>query len=95
MVPLIAAKGHIEKTKGSTCASTLMFATLRTLLALQGRFARLGDFSTTRLDAPIAKGNKSKQRDVYIDRLRNNVYYNIYYGDPTKETRVVGTAKST
>ena len=51
-------------------ASTPMFTTLRTLLALQmprpNWIARLGDVSTAFLHAPIAKDHDGKQRDVYL-----------------------------
>ena len=51
-------------------ASTPMFTTLRTLLALQMPrphwIARLGDVSTAFLHAPIAKDHDGTQRDVYL-----------------------------
>ena len=54
----------------SVYASTPMFTTLRTLLALQmsrpNWIARLGDVSTAFLHAPIAKDHDGKQRDVYL-----------------------------
>ena len=57
----IVAKGYTEKIEDedSVYASTPMFTTLRTLLALQisrpNWIARLGDVSTAFLHAPIAK----------------------------------------
>ena len=68
----IVAKGYTEKIEDedSVYASTPMFTTLRTLLALQmsqpNWVARLGDVSTAFLHAPIAKDNEGKQRDVYL-----------------------------
>ena len=68
----IVAKGYTEKTEDedSVYASTPMFTTLRTLLALQmsrpNWVARLGDVSTAFLHAPIAKDNEGKQRDIYL-----------------------------
>ena len=67
----IVAKGYTEKIEDedSVYASTPMFTTLRTLLALQmsrpNWIARLGDVSTAFLHAPIAKDHDGKQRDVY------------------------------
>ena len=53
------AKGYTEKIEDedSVYASTPMFTTLRTLLALQ---------TTAFLHAPIAKDHDGKQRDVYL-----------------------------
>ena len=68
----IVAKGYMEKIEDedSVYASTPMFTTLRTLLALQmsrpNWLARLGDVSTAFLHAPIAKDHDGKQRDVYL-----------------------------
>ena len=68
----IVAKGYTEKIEDedSVYASTPMFTTLRTLLALQmsrsNWIARLGDVSTAFLHAPIAKDHDGKQRDVYL-----------------------------
>ena len=68
----IIAKGYTEKIEDedSVDASTPMFTTLRTLLALQmsrpNWIARLGDVSTAFLHAPIAKDHDGKQRDVYL-----------------------------
>ena len=68
----IVAKGYTEKIEDedSVYASTPMFATLRTLLALQmsrpNWIARLGDVSTACLHAPIAKDHHGNQRDVYL-----------------------------
>ena len=68
----IAAKGYTEKIEDedSVYASTPMFTTLRTLLALQmsrpNWIARLVDLSTAFLHAPIAKDHDGKQRDVYL-----------------------------
>ena len=68
----IVAKGYTEKIEDedSVYASTPMFTTFRTLLALQmsrpNWIARLGDVSTAFLHAPIAKDHDGKQRDVYL-----------------------------
>ena len=68
----IVAKGYTEKIEDedSVYASTPMFTTLQTLLALQmsrpNWVARLGDVSTAFLHAPIAKDNEGKQRDIYL-----------------------------
>ena len=68
----IVAKGYTEKIEDedSVHASTPMFTTLRTLLALQmsrpNWIARLVDVSTAFLHAPIAKDHDGKQRDVYL-----------------------------
>ena len=68
----IVAKGYTEKIEDedSVYASTPMFTTLRTLLALHmsrpNWIARLGDVSTAFLHAPIAKDHDGKQRDVYL-----------------------------
>ena len=68
----IVAKGYTEKIEDedSVYASTPMFTTLRTLLALQmsrpNWRAQLGDVSTALLHAPIAKDHDGKQRDVYL-----------------------------
>ena len=68
----IVAKGYAEKIEDedSVYASTLMFTTLRTLLALQmsrpNCIARLGDVASAFLHAPIAKDHDGKQRNVYL-----------------------------
>ena len=68
----IVAKSYTEKIEDedSVYASTPMFTTLRTLLALQmsrpNWIARLGDVSAAFLHAPIAKDHDGKQRDVYL-----------------------------
>ena len=68
----IVAKGYTEKIEDeeSVYASTPMFTTLRTLLALQmsrpNWIARLGDVSTAFLHAPVAKDHDGKQHDVYL-----------------------------
>ena len=68
----IVAKGYTEKIEDedSVYASTPMFTTLRTLLALQmsrpNWIARQGDVSTAFLHAPIAKDHDGKQHDVYL-----------------------------
>ena len=64
----IVARGYTEKIEDedSVYASTPMFATLRTLLALQmsrpNWIARLGNVSTAFLHAPVAKDHDGKQR---------------------------------
>ena len=83
----IVAKGYTEKIEDedSVYASTPMFTTLRTLLALQmsrpNWIARLGDVSTVFLHAPIAKDHDGKQRDVYLGHLKNFVHNRTKSGD--------------
>ena len=86
----IVAKGCTEKIEDedSVYASTPMFTTLRTLLALQmsrlNWIARLGDVSTAFLHAPIAKDHDGKQRDVYLWPPKELVHNRTKSGDKRK-----------
>ena len=81
----IVTKGYTEKIEDedSVYASTPMFTTLRTLLALRmsrpNWLARLGDVSTACLHAPIAKDHDGKHY-VYLSPLKNFAHHRTNYG---------------